>query len=203
MNADQIWEEYARNRRLSGRAMLSLKAMLREAQDPYSAITLAGDTAAFQLAHEIATHLKSADPMVRWNATGVLFTRLRDVRSATLCLELLATEEDSMVLGIALRGAGELSPLIDDRELQGRLVLKLWRVFRGDESELPQVPPHVREWMREEAYRGIEAAVGIPPLDRAPANVELDMAKDVRGDVLADFHRTYGLELPEERGGIG
>ncbi len=192
MNCDDIWQEYESNGRLSGRAMLALKRLLRESHDPYSSITLAGDTAAFQLAHEIVPHISSRDPMVRWNAVGVLFTRFRDVRYASLCLELLEQESDHLVLAIALAGAGELLPLLEDWGLRTLLAQKLDSVFKGRDS-LSQVPDCVRHELRDDAYRGIEAAVGLPPLERAPAHRRLDLDVDVKREVLAAFRQAYGL----------
>ena len=173
--------------------MQALKMLLRECDDPYAIITLAGDTAAFQLAAEIVPHLSSTDPMVRWNAAGVLFTRLRDVHSAKLCADLLDRETDNMVLGIALAGAGELLPLLDDRELRDRLAQKLWLVFCGAADGLSQAEEWIKEQMRSDAYRGIEAAVGIPPLDRATATRDLDMATDIKQEVVNKFRQTYAV----------
>ena len=119
--------------------MLALKTLLRETEDPYSVITLAGDTAAFQLTgeEEIVPHLKSEDPMVRWNAAGVLFTRLRDVHFAGFCLELLARETNNMVIGIALNGQGAVAA---DRGpgASGSSRAKTLGGFRGEESGLPR-----------------------------------------------------------------
>ena len=184
MTAAEISDEYQRNGRISGKAMLSLRALLRESNDPYAAITLAGDVGAFQLADDIAPHIDSADSMVRWNAAGVLFTRFRDVRLSRLCLELLDRESDTLVRGIALMGAGELLPLLEDQELRQGLATKLLQVLDA-EDEFPE--------MRGSAYLGIEAAVGLPPADRSPADRMLDPAKDFRQVVLDDFRRMYGL----------
>src|ERR1700677_673862 len=137
MNLEQIWQEYETNKRLSGKAMLALKAMLH-GDDPYAAITLVGDTAAFQLAPEIASHLKSTDVMVRWNAAAVLFGRFRDVRYGSQCLELLKNETDTMVRGVGLSGAGEILPLLEDPPLQQELALILLHTFES-ESEYPEM----------------------------------------------------------------
>lgn len=184
MNPEQIWHEYEKNGRLSGKAMLALKGLLRESDDPFDMITLAGDTAAFQLSHEIVPYLNSEDTMVRWNAAGVLFCRFRDVRFAHNCLDLLEHESDTMVRGIVLCGAGELLPLLEDTFLQKELARKLRRVFE-DHDEFPE--------MRDSAYNGIEAAVGIPPLERAPANRLLDLATDAKPEVVAAFCHMYGV----------
>jgi hypothetical protein len=50
MTSDQIWQEYQSNGRVSGAAMEALRRLLRQSQDPFSVITLAGDVGAFQLA---------------------------------------------------------------------------------------------------------------------------------------------------------
>ena len=178
MNAEQITDEYRINGRISGKAMLSLRSLLRESDDPYAAITLAGDVAAFQLAEEIATHLSSEDSMVRWNAAGVLFTRFRDVRFSRLCVELLDKETNTVVRGILMAGAGELLPLIEDRLLQRQLASRLLHTLEA-EDEFPE--------MRGSAYLGVEAAVGIPPTDRSPANRRLDPNGDFKAQVVEEF----------------
>lgn len=184
MNPDEIWDEYQRDNRLSTRAMLALKKLLVEGADPYSAITLAGDTAAFELAPLIAPYLKSPDVMVRWNAAAVLFTRFRDVQFAHHCLELLEREADTMVRGVTLSGIGELLPLLEDGKLRKLLANKLREVFEAVD-ELPE--------MRDDAYAGIEVAVGIPERDRTPADRRLDLQKDVRPEVITKFFDRYGV----------
>ena len=192
MDAEQIWDEYAENKILGGKAMLSLKKLLRESDDPYSIITLAGDTAAFQLGPEIVPHLQSLDDMVRWNAAGVLFTRFRDIHYARLCYDLMEHETDRVVLGIALAGLGELLPLLEDKALQALFAKKLLDVFNNNNG-LPQASEDVQRQMWESAYLAIEAAVGIPSLARAPANRSLDKKKDVKEDVLDAFRRLYNV----------
>jgi hypothetical protein len=182
MSAAEIGAEYHRNGRLSDKAMLSLRALLEESDDPYAAITLAGDVGAFRLADDIVPHLASADSMVRWNAVGVLFTRFREVRFSRLCCELLDKESDTMVRGIALMGAGELLPIIEDQDLRQRLASKLLQTLDGD-SEFPE--------MRDSAYLGIEAAVGLAPTERSPAGRTLDPKTDFRKAVLEEFRRIY------------
>jgi hypothetical protein len=56
MDLDAIANEYEQNGKLSDRAITSLREHLRR-EDPFDAISLAGDTAALQLAPEIARHL--------------------------------------------------------------------------------------------------------------------------------------------------
>ncbi len=182
MTAAEIGDEYRRNGRISGSAMVSLRRLLRESADPYGAITLAGDVAAFQMADDIAPHLASTDSMVRWNAVGVLFTRFRDVRLSRLCCELLDAETDTMVRGIALMGAGELLPIIEDQDLRQRLASRLLQTLDAVD-ELPE--------LRDSAYLGIEAAIGLAPAERSPAHRMLDPETEYRNVVLDDFRRTY------------
>jgi hypothetical protein len=184
MNAEQIRAEYQKNGRISGKAMTSLRALLRESDDPYAAITLTGDVGAFQLAEDIVPYLRSADSMLRWNAAAVLFTRFREVRLGRQCLELLNRELDTLVRGVALVGAGELLPLIENRLLQQQLASKLLKVMEA-EDEFPE--------MRGSAYLGVEAAVGIPPTDRSPADRLLDPKKDFQQHVVNDFRSRYGI----------
>jgi len=184
MNAEKIWHEYETNKRLSDKALLSLKALLYESSDPYSAITLAGDVAAVQLASEVATHLTSMDAMVRWNAAAVLFGRFRDVRYGRKCLDMLSQESDSIALGVVLSGAGELLPLLDDKDLKRELALKIYRVF-CDSRQLPEI--------RTAAYEGIQAATGIPLRDRISATVILDVDNDANPDILNNYREMYGI----------
>ena len=87
-----------------------------------------------------------------------------------------------MVRGIALMGAGELLPIIEDQDLRQRLASKLLQTLDGD-SEFPE--------MRDSAYLGIEAAVGLAPSERSPAGRALDPRTDFRKAVLEEFRRTY------------
>lgn len=186
MNAEQIKDEYQRNGRISGRAMGSLRALLRESGgDPYTAITLAGDVGAFQVANDILPHPNSEDGMVRWNAAGVLFTRFRDARLAGLCLELLSRELDTMVRGILLVGAGELLPFLEDERLQKQLAARLLETVET-EDEFPE--------MRGSAYLGIEAAVGLSPIERSPAEIACSIQSGIfKQHVLSEFRQMYGV----------
>jgi len=187
MTQDEIWDEYVTNKTVSGKALLALKQMLRESDDPYSVITLAGDVAAFQLADDIAVHLDHQDPMVRWNAAGVLFTRFRDVRFAARCLKMLNEDSDELVQGILLRGLGQLLPLVQDKGLQRRMAQQLLNVFEGRIKFSDGIPGP------DDAYGGLEAAVGVPLVDQAPSYCELDPEKDYKPEVIAEFRRMYGV----------
>ncbi len=182
MNAKEIDEEYRKSGRISGSAMSSLRAMLRDGDDPYLAITLAGDVAAFQLAEDIALHLSSDDPMVRWNAAGVLFTRFRDVRFAQSCLDMLNRESDTIVRAVTLAGAGELLPFVEEGKLQKQLATRLLEISEAV-GELPEI--------RAAAYLGIEAAVGLSLAERSPADRLLVPEMDFKDQILTEFRGKY------------
>src|SRR5215218_1325323 len=77
-----------------------------------------------------------------------------------------------------LAGAGELLPLVEDSELKGLWAEKLLEVMEASD-EFPE--------MRGAAYLGIEAAVGLAPAERAPADRLLDLGKDASPQYLMRF----------------
>ena len=147
MRLDEIRLEFETSGRIGGDALASLRHLLRTSGDPYEAITVAGDCGAFALATDLANHLDHRDPMVRWNAAGVLFTRFRDPTFAARCLEMAVDENDEIARGVALAGLGELLPKMKDHELRQRMASTLVSVFE-DRTELVV--------MRGAAYEGFK-----------------------------------------------
>ncbi|AGY60032.1 hypothetical protein [Gloeobacter kilaueensis] len=167
MNFEDIYDEYERNGRIS-RASTAFLKLLIAGPDPFTAITVATDCAAFSTAPVIATTLDSTDVMVRWNAVGALLTRFRFAEYARAGLELAINDPDMMVRGIALVGLGEVLPDVIEPDLRYEMAKTLYETVMNAEEE-----PH----MRMNAYFGILSAMDILPLDRPPASRVLPFEK--------------------------
>jgi HEAT repeat protein len=163
-------------------AYLEALAEHLQGEDPYRAITVAGDCGARQLADLLAGCLAHADEMVRWNAVGVLFTRWHDARFAADCYRLAISDPDGLVRMIALSGLGELLPHVADASLRRQMAGLLVEVFEDDQQLLVD---------RGTAYAAILAAIGVPPLERPPASRMIDLQRDVDPARVADFRKRY------------
>lgn len=181
MDLTSIEDEYERNGRISRQSASGLRIAVL-ASDPYSAITVAADTGAVELADAIAECLGSDDGMVRWNAAATLFTRFRTVTYADRCYELAVADPDSMVRSICLVGAGELLPLVTDEVLRARFAQLIDRVV-NDESACPED--------RSAAYEAMLAAQDVLPADRPTASKIIQIPEDTDESVLAGFRSTY------------
>lgn len=183
MTLEEIQNEFGATGRLSGQALDELRERLRAA-DPYPAITVAGDCLAESLAPEMISLLDVEDPMVRWNATATVFTRLRCVEYVEHCLRLARSEPDTMVRGAALTGLGETLPRVKNLDTRRRIGSYLLQVL-NDDGELLE--------MRGAAYEGILAAIEVHPAKRPPASRLVDLDRDLDISSLAQFRRQYDL----------
>jgi HEAT repeat protein len=183
MSLESIQSEYDRHGQLPRIAVLELQSLLLS-DDPYSAITVAADTACLELSPQIAKCLTSADPIVRWNAAATLFTRFRANQFANQCLDMVESERDEMVRSVALVGLGELLPSMDGHHYRRRAAADLLEVF-NDPSEYPEV--------RCSAYEGILAAMGTSPLERPPAGKLLNLVEDVDRRIVEEFASRYDI----------
>jgi len=181
MSLEQIASEYETRGRLSTKAVSALRAMVTS-DDPYSAITLVGDCRVHELASRLVELLQHGDPMVRWNATSVLFSRLKMSEYASECLRVSEEDDDSIVKCAALAGLGEIAPTVGKPEVRAQIGHRLLEVLESD-GELVEV--------RGAAYEGILAAIEVPPLQRPPANKLTDMDTDVDGDAVEIFRKRY------------
>ncbi len=183
MDLEDVKREYQVNGRISRRSIGILKELIR-GDDPYSAITVAGDCAAFDASPEIGLCLDSEDSMVRWNAAGVLFTRFRQPDLGDRCLELAKSDPDTLVRAIALCGIGEILHKVTNFQLRAQMATTLLQSL-NDASELPE--------FRGAAYEGILAAMDVLPLDRPSASRLFDPDKDLDEEIVQDFRIVFVL----------
>ena len=166
---------------LSREAVSALRAMLAS-EDPYSAITVVGDCQAHELANSLVELLQHPDTMARWNATSVLFSRLKKVEYVSECLRVSEADEDSIVKCAALAGLGEIAPSVEDPGERTQIGRRLLEVLE-DGEELREV--------RGAAYEGVLAALEVPPLERPPASRLMDIERDVDGEAVEASRKRY------------
>lgn len=181
MQLKDILTEYEERGVVSKEAIEVLRSHLR-GSDPYDAITVAADCGVFDVSEELVECLKSHNPMVRWNATAALFTRLRNPYYAHRCQEIANSETDEMVRSVALCGLGEILNSVSDRSLQRQMSLTLIRVFE-DDSELLE--------LRGAAYEGVLAALDIPAAKRPPADRLISLPSDVDAGIVRRFRDKF------------
>ncbi len=182
VNLHEIAEAFATTGRLTEHQKTALRVALRGPANPFTAITTAADCGAAVLAGDILPHLTHADPMVRWNAAGVLFTRFRIAAFAAKCLQMVDTEPDEEVRAIAICGLGELLPRVENVVLRNEMANRLCAIL-SDKNELTE--------MRGAAYEGIQAAMATPPLERLPATRLINLERDVDARVVAAFREKF------------
>lgn len=189
MGLSALTDEYENNGRLSRRSIQLLSDRLLS-DDPYEAITVSTDCAAFELVPKIAKSLDSPDPMVRWNAVASLHTRFRVPDCIEKTLKMASEDEDTMVRAIALHGVGEMLPIIRDQSLRRKMASLL--ITTLDDAKLFNE-------LRAAAYEGILAAMDVLPLDRPPATKPLNLERDVESTLVQQFKNCY-LEGQEGAG---
>lgn len=184
MTITEIINEYNHNHRLSQRAVSGLRDQMDS--DPYTAITIAADTGCFDLAPDIAARLNSTDPMVRWAAAATLFTRFRDHKYLSDCVNLVRNDPSSIVRSVAIVGLGELLALLPPvTDLSQRnLAVNLLLSILANQSEYSEI--------RSSAYEGILAAIGIHPRDRPSPGRLVRFPEDIAPHHLSAFLDRFG-----------
>lgn len=185
MDFNKIKKEYDLRGYISEDSTKQLALILNSDQDPYRAINLAADCAAFSLAPKIAEYIESDDPMVRWSVIGTLLTRFRLKKYVKLGIECIRKDEDDMVKGISLCGVGEvlsdIEEAIESKEIAS-LLDSFFKLEKGD----------INPTLRDSAYEGILAAMSVPLQERPAAN-RLLKPEDIDHDLIKRFRAKYGL----------
>jgi len=181
MSLARLRDEFAERGWLTESAVKELRHLLR-GSDPYSAITLVGDAKERRLAGDVAALLQAGDSMVRWNAANVLFTRLKDPTYFDQCLAMAQQDARLHVRAVALCGLGEVLPSLEISALRKRAASTLVKTLESVDEELG---------LREAAYEGILAGLGVPPPKRPPASRHLDLTEDVDPEMVRRFKGQY------------